>query len=62
VEVPDFAAYVAQMREQMRTPPPPMEWVLNPWEYDFIKKHVDDGCEDRAHLAFFSQCVRAERL
>lgn len=59
MEAPNFAGYIEDLRRAYAQPRY-VQWVLNPWEYDFIKKHMDDGCEDTYHQAFFAQCVRVD--
>lgn len=56
---PDFAGLLEDMRRAYQ--PRPIEWVLNPWEYDFVAAHMET-CEDPHHKAFFAQCVRAEPM
>lgn len=59
MEPPNFAEFLEDMRRshQLR----PLEWVLNPREYDFVASHMET-CEDAYHKAFFAQCVRAEPM
>jgi len=58
VEVPDFRAVADDVRRShvLR----PLEYVVNPQEYDAIKAHVESGEASEDVKRFFAACVRAE--
>lgn len=60
MEAPDFARVLADIRASYR--PGPLQWVLNPYEYDAVKAHVESGHASEDVKRFFAACVRAEPM
>lgn len=60
MKTPDFRAYADDLRRAHTLQP--LEWVLNPWEYDFFKAHVESGTASEDVKRFFAACVRVEPM